>query len=242
MLRFKLAKSIFFPYILFSLYGTAQNLKISKLTNNQYIFTTYQDFKGNKVSANGMYVLTRQGVVLLDTPWDSTQFQALLDSIEIKHKQKVVLCVATHSHEDRARGLTYYQKKGIKTYTSALTDSILKSRDEGRAQFHFLKDTLFDIGGCKFEIFYPGAGHTIDNVVAWFPLEKTLYGGCLIKSTEATDLGYIKESDLTAWPVTLTKLRQKLPKPKFIIPGHQDWKDTHSLDHTLGLLRKSKEN
>jgi glyoxylase-like metal-dependent hydrolase (beta-lactamase superfamily II) len=226
--------------LLFSFTCTSQDLKISKLTDKQYIFTTYQNFKGDRVSANGMYVLTTQGAILLDSPWDSTQLQPLLDSIEKKHHQKVILCIATHSHEDRARGLAYYKSKGIKTYTSALTDSILNVHGEAGPEFHFKKDTLFNIGGCKIQIFYAGPGHTIDNMVAWFPGEKILYGGCLIKSTEATDLGYVKESNLEEWPLTLQKLKQKFPKPKFVIPGHQDWKNVHSIEHTLDLLKNAK--
>lgn len=74
----------------------------------------------------------------------------------------------------------------------------------------------------------------------WFPKEKILYGGCLIKSTEATDLGYIKESDLKAWPATLKKAEQKCKDPKFIIPGHQDWSDLNSIKHTLDLLAKGQ--
>jgi hypothetical protein len=38
-----------------------------------------------------MYLVTNQGVVLFDTPWDSTQFQQLLDSIKIKHGKDVVM-------------------------------------------------------------------------------------------------------------------------------------------------------
>ncbi|MFX5718714.1 MBL fold metallo-hydrolase, partial [Acinetobacter baumannii] len=75
-------------------------------------------YKGEKVPANGLYAVTPKGVILIDCPWDTTQFQPLLDSIRAKHDKRVVACIATHSHADRTAGLTYYRAKGIRTYTT----------------------------------------------------------------------------------------------------------------------------
>lgn len=216
------------------------SLKISHLTSGFYVFTTYRTFKGKPMSSNGMYVLTDRGVIMIDTPWDTTQFQPLLDSIEIKHKKKVVLCVATHSHEDRTGGLEYYKQKGIKTYTTKQTDSISEKREEKRAEFCFKNDTTFKVGQYSFQTYYAGAGHTQDNIVIWFSKNKILYGGCVVKSVEATDLGYIGESNLKMWSTTLNKIKAKCKKPNFIVTGHQDWTSIKSIDHTLELLQQHK--
>lgn len=217
-----------------------QKLVITPLTGDYYIFTTYQSFKNRRMSSNGLYVVTSGGVVMIDTPWDSTQFQPLLDSIRIKHKKKVVLCVATHSHEDRTGGLDYFKRQGIKTYTTKQTDSICLKRGEKRAEYTFTKDTTFKLGQYSFQTFYAGEGHTKDNIAIWFEKEKVLYGGCLLKSTEATDLGYVRESNLKEWPLTLNKIQQKFKSPKFYVTGHQDWSDNKSLQHTLLLLQQHK--
>ena len=74
------------------------SLKISHLTGDFYIFVTYNLYKGAKIPANGMYLVTNKGVVMFDTPWDTTQFQPLLDSIKAKHNKAVVACFATHFH------------------------------------------------------------------------------------------------------------------------------------------------
>lgn len=129
-------------------------LKIASLTGDHYVFTTYRVYKGNHVSANGLYVLTKKGAVLIDTPWDTTQFQPLLDSIKKRHGANVVICIATHSHEDRTGGLEYFNKKGIKTYTSVLTDSICRATGEKRAKFHFKNDTTFKVGQYSFQTLY----------------------------------------------------------------------------------------
>jgi metallo-beta-lactamase class B len=84
------------------------SLKITPLTGEFYVFTTFDSYKGNLVPANGMYLVTSDGVMMFDTPWDTTQFQPLLDSIKSRHHKNVVLCIATHFHEDRTGGLQYY--------------------------------------------------------------------------------------------------------------------------------------
>ena len=80
-------------------------LKITRLAGDFYIYTTYSEYKGSRIGANGMYVITREGAIIIDSPWDTTQFQPLLDSIKVKHNKTAVMCIATHFHEDRTGGL-----------------------------------------------------------------------------------------------------------------------------------------
>ena len=127
------------------------NLKIAHLTGDFYVFTTFNLYKGNLIPANGMYLLTNNGVVMFDTPWDTTQFQPLLDSIKVKHNKNVILCIATHFHEDRTGGLEYYSQQGIKTYTTKQTDELSKSSHKKRAEFLIDKDTVFTAGQYSFQ-------------------------------------------------------------------------------------------
>ncbi|WP_316804590.1 PEDO-3 family subclass B1 metallo-beta-lactamase [Pedobacter nototheniae] len=218
----------------------AQNpkLKIKHITGNLYSYKTYNNYKGTLIDANAVYLVTPKGVVVIDAPWDPTEFQPFLDSIWIKHHQKVVLDIATHSHGDRAGGLAFFKSKGIKTYTSTATDQILKKNKEPRAQFTFSKDTTFTVGNYKINTYYAGAGHTKDNLVIWFGKDKVLFGGCLVKSVESKDLGYIGEADLPAWPKSISKLKQKYPDLKYLVTGHEAWNGKESLDYTLDLLKK----
>ena len=233
---------IFYLTIIFAQTETAK-LKISPLTGDFYIFTTYNTYKEYLVPANGMYLVTDNGVVLFDTPWDSTQFQPLLDSIKLKHNKTVVLCFATHWHNDKTAGLEYYRQQGIKTYTTVLTDELSKKNKEKRAEFLMTKDTVFNIGPYSFETYYPGQGHTADNIVIWFKNEKILYGGCLIKGADAKDLGYLGDANITEYASTLKRVQQKCRKPKFIIIAHSDWKNINSLKHSLMLAKKlTKKN
>jgi len=237
---------IILSFFMLSLSGASgqtsiRKLNISHLTGDFYVYTTYGSDNGNPFPANSMYLVTSKGVVLFDTPWDSTQFQPLLDSIKIKHNQDVVLCISTHFHEDRTAGLEFYRRKGIKTYTTVQTDNLSKERNNKRAEFLIYKDTLFAIGQHRFQTYYGGQGHSPDNIVIWFDKEKILYGGCLVKSTEAANLGNLSDANVKAWTATITKIQHKFRNPTYIIPGHLDWHSKESLAHTLDLIQQYEE-
>jgi metallo-beta-lactamase class B len=102
------------------------------------------------------------------------------------------------------------------------------------------QDSTFKIGKYSFQTYYAGQGHAPDNIVIWFENEKILYGGCLVKSTEATDLGNIAEANLKKWVSAIKKLQNKFKDPMFIIPGHNDWTSRDALIHTLRLIRQYK--
>ena len=235
--------AIIFSFYLTNLFGQTSNapLKISRLTGDFYIFTTYNIYKGNPVPANGMYLLTDVGVVMFDSPWDTTQFQPLLDSIKVKHNKNVIICLASHFHEDRTGGLKYYRQQGIKTYTTKQTDELSLKNGMHRAEFLIDKDTVFTCGQYSFQTYYPGQGHAPDNIVFWFEKEKILYGGCLIKSVADNSLGNLSDANVKEYATTLKNVRKKCRKPKFIIPGHNDWTSTRSLQHTLTLAEQLKK-
>jgi metallo-beta-lactamase class B len=217
--------------------GTNNKLTISHLTDNFYIYTTYNIYEENKVPANGMYMVTNNGVILFDTPWDTTQFQPLLDSIINKHHKKVYMCISTHWHSDRTAGLEYYRQQGIKTYTTVLTDEWSKKNNKKRAEFLILNDTVFNFKPYTFETFYPGEGHTADNIIIWFSKEKILYGGCLIKGADAENLGYLGDANEMEYATTLKRVQHKCTNPTCIIVSHSNWNDTHSLKHSLKLAK-----
>jgi metallo-beta-lactamase class B len=213
-------------------------LVISHLTGDFYVYTTYGLYKNKPVPANSLYMITSKGVVLFDTPWDSTQFQPLLDSIKIKHGKEVVLCISTHFHGDRTAGLEYYKRRGIKTFTTVQTDELSKKNGSKRAEYLMCKDTVFKVGEHSFQTYYGGQGHSPDNIVIWVPDEKILYGGCLVKSTEADDLGYLGDANVKEWSATIINIQQRFVNPTYVIPGHDDWSGNKALIHTLDLVNQ----
>jgi len=215
-----------------------EKLLIKPLTDSIYIYTTYNIYENTKLPANGMYIVTDKGVVLFDTPWDTTQFQPLLDSIQLKHHQPVLLCIATHWHSDKTAGLEYYRQLGIKTYTTAFTDELSKLNNMKRAEFIMTKDTVFTVGNFQFETYYPGQGHTADNIVIWLNNEKILYAGCLIKGAKSKNLGYLGDANVKDYYQTLKNVAAKYPERNITVLTHSNWDKNKSLKHSIKLAKK----
>jgi metallo-beta-lactamase class B len=225
-----------FHFISFAQTGKP-SLHIQHLADSFYTYVSYGEYKGQNIPANAMYMVTSAGVVLFDTPWDESYYQPLLDSIRLRHGKKVVMCISTHYHTDRTGGLAYYSRKGIETYTTKLTDSLCIAFKENRATHLFTGDTTFTVGGRSFEAFYPGPGHTMDNIVLWFPKEKILYGGCFIKSASDKDLGNLGSANVKEWGHSIRRLQNHIGKPAYIIVGHNDFTNQNSLAHTLEMIQ-----
>lgn len=214
-------------------------LDVSSLTGQVHVYITWQDIGGRPFPSNSLYVLTDSGAVLIDTPWDTTQCQPLLDHIRRHHQQEVVLVLATHFHDDRTGGFPFFRRRGIPTWSFAPTLALGRKRGEATAAFVFGQDTVFHIGGKTFEVFHPGGGHTADNVVVWLPEDRILFGGCLVKSVESRGLGNTADADLAAWPLSIRRVMARYPRPRWVIPGHQKWSRRHTaLKHTLRLLER----
>ncbi len=231
---------------LFSIVAFAQKnnypLEITHLKDNFYVYVSYGTYKGERYPANAMYLVTNKGVVLFDTPWGEQYYQPLLDSIWKKHHKKVILCISTHFHTDRTGGLKYYRSKGIKSYATHLTDSMCFEHHENRARYLIPNDTVFNIGGYRFQTFYAGPGHTIDNIEILFPKEKILYGGCFIKSVDEKTLGNLDDANVKEWGNSLQKLRDKFPYPEYVICGHNNWHNTSSIQHTMNMVKEYNDS
>ena len=241
MLRKELFLIGLFLVTLISSLFCQKKLEIHHLKDNFYVFTTYQDFGGKPFPANGLYVLTEAGAVILDTPWDTTQCAPLLDSIFKKHGKKTIMSISTHWHEDRSGGIDIFKKRGVKTYSSLQTQLLCAEMGKPQAEFVFTKDTIFELGSLAFRTFYPGEGHAEDNQVVLFDKQKIVYGGCFIKSTESRNLGYVDDGDVAEWTRSILSLEKMIKKtmrrPKYVIPGHQSWKNKRSIRHTKALLK-----
>jgi len=231
---------VIFAVVLSATWSNAQSLKISQLFDSVYIVTTYNTYESKPFPANCMYVLTTEGAILIDSPWDTTQLIPLMDSIQVRHNQSVIFCLATHFHDDRTGGFNLLNELGVPTYSTTLTQAYCTERGEGIAKNTFSADTTFEIGGVEFETFYPGPGHAPDNIVVWFPYWGILYGGCFVKSTESKTLGYTGDADLASWKAGILAVKKRYKQPNYIITGHQDWLSTRSLQHTLKLLEENK--
>jgi glyoxylase-like metal-dependent hydrolase (beta-lactamase superfamily II) len=226
-------------FLVLSFNGLSQ-LKIVQLTDSVYLYSTYQEYSGKPVSSNSIYIVTSAGIVMIDTPWDSSQLPKLLDSMFVKDAAIPILSISTHFHSDRTAGLDYLDSIGVKTYSTALTKAICKEVNAEEARNTFQGDTTFVIAGRKISIFYPGAGHSPDNIVVYLEKENLLFGGCFVKSYDANSLGYTGDADIISWHTGIKLLIKKYGSVDLVIPGHGPWNKTESMKRTKKLLKKEK--
>jgi metallo-beta-lactamase class B len=190
------------------------------------------------IPANGMLVRTRGGLLLVDTGWSEGQTERLLTWARRALGGRVREAIVTHSHNDRAGGLAALARHRVPLVALDLTAD--KLRQGGAAAvparvFTAAESARADPLG--FEVFYPGAGHASDNIVVWFPAERILFGGCLVKAEAAPDLGNVADADLARWSSAVDAVRTRYPEAAIVVPGHGPVGTVQALVHTVELLR-----
>jgi metallo-beta-lactamase class B len=232
-------------FALVSIYTSGQNkplkIKITQLTDNIYVCTSYGILDdGSVYPANGLYIVTATGVIMIDTPWGEPQTLQLLDTLRSRYHKPVLYCISTHFHADRTGGVDILKQRGIKTYSTLLTKQLAAKNGDKQPEFPFRNDTTFKTGGAVVDVYYPGAGHTQDNIVIWLPQHGVLFGGCFIKSFDSGDIGNIADANLKAWPGSIENVRTRFKGIKYVIPGHEGWQgDTSQFGHTLKLIKQA---
>jgi metallo-beta-lactamase class B len=192
------------------------------------------------VPSNGLIVDTHEGLLLVDTAWSEAQTEAILRWGEEKEGRPWIGAVITHDHPDRDGGLGALLRRRIPVAALDLTVAKLDARVvHGVAtRFTARAGEIQDPRG--FEAFYPGPGHTSDNIVLAFRARTRgsaiLFGGCLIKSVTAKDLGFTGDADLAAWPAAVGRVADRYGQ-SIVIPGHGPIDLEHAAcTHTLELL------
>lgn len=214
--------------------AAAQDTRFSSVAPGCYVHITYRD---KYPTTNGLVMRTNAGAVLIDTGWNSRQARQMQRWVRQQWQQPIALCIITHSHDDRSGGAGWLHRQGVRIISSALTAQKMRAEGAAWARGGLPADTTFTVGGQTFRAYFPGAGHAPDNLVVWLPQQQVLVGGCLVKSTEAQDLGFTGDASLPTWVPAIQRVMTQFPGARLVIPGHQAWGDASCLQHTLNLLK-----
>ncbi|MCG6151910.1 subclass B1 metallo-beta-lactamase [Leptospira bandrabouensis] len=212
------------------------HLEWSKIKESVWIHRSFGTFGGKVYSANGLVVLSNKGVVVIDTPWTESQTEELFSEIQTKFQKEILFLIVTHAHDDRMAGVSLFHKRNIPVYSTSLTAKLAKERGFGKTNPILDIQTRLSLGNQSVEVFYPGHGHSVDNIVVWLPETHILFGGCLVKALDAEDLGNTKEADLNEWPNSVKRVLSRYPDAEVVVPGHGDWGKLDLLRHTIRLL------
>jgi metallo-beta-lactamase class B len=214
----------------------SDDLVVEQLSDHVYRHITYlQTQSFGKVACNGMIVFDKNEAIIFDTPVSDTTSATLIDWISKNLNCKVKAVIATHFHEDCVAGLAEFHRRGIPSYATNKTIELDKMRKFQVPQHGFDNLLKMKVGKRLVIAEFNGEGHTRDNVIGYFPSEKAMFGGCLIKEIDASK-GNLEDANVKDWPATVTKLKQKYPDTRVVIPGHGKPGDTALLDYTIGLF------
>jgi metallo-beta-lactamase class B len=215
----------------------APDLTLDTLATNILIHTSYQAWAGAPFPSNGLVVVSGDKVILVDTPWGLSPTIDLLKYIKEKMNKTVTHCIVTHFHADRVGGVKALKEIGAVVMGNSRTIALLKDSVHLIPDVPLKDDELLSINGIAIHVFYPGKGHTSDNIVVYLPEKKVLFGGCFVKSMEASGMGNVSDADLNEWPRSVRRVKSKFD-PDFVVPGHQRFcYGEECLDHTLSLLK-----
>ncbi|MGE5621068.1 MAG: subclass B1 metallo-beta-lactamase [archaeon] len=217
--------------------------------------------------ANSLVVkLNKNRFLFIDTPYTDEATEKLVNWLQKRTLGKIkITAVNTHFHVDNLGGNDYLKKIGAEIYGSDLTAKLLKERGLGNGMLQSFKNIQNDAFYTYYqrkelvppqklfpiekgltltfftdtvEVWFPGAGHTPDNVVVYFPKKQLLFGGCILKSMESNTKGNLGDAVLSAWNTSLEKLLEKYPDAKLVIPGHGSIGGIELIKHTMEVVKK----
>lgn len=215
----------------------SEELSIIQISKNAFVHISFlqtNDF--GKVPCNGLIVRDSNEVVVFDTPTNNNSATALIKYIKEKLHCKINAIVPTHFHDDCLGGLASFHEHKIPSFANFTTIELTKANQVISPQNGFKDSLKLKIGKTFTRLTFFGEGHTKDNVVGYFPKEKILFGGCLIKELEATK-GYLGDANVWEWSSTVEKIKQAYPDVQLVIPGHGKIGGIDLLDYTIKLFK-----
>jgi glyoxylase-like metal-dependent hydrolase (beta-lactamase superfamily II) len=221
----------------------AQDLgpNIRKLKDGIYVYVGNDRPDDLGPESNIGIVLTRDGVVLIDTGQNVMAARAVEAAVKKLTSQPVRYVIATETHGDHHAGDFIFSPPGVSVAHEGTTGA-LKDREPGdparveklRASspemraalegYHFVlpdieyrhKMTL-NVGERTFELLYLGGGaHSEADTAVWLPKERVLFSASVVVNNQFNVIRpWLTISDILA----ATRMFKGL-NPEFVIPGH----------------------
>jgi cyclase len=234
---------------------TGDQAEFKKVGDNVYAFI------GRRNDANALVVVTRQGVVLVDTGNDPPQTRILQNFITSVTDQPVRYVIITQNHADHIGGTGLFTPPAnvivhdrianewaswkpyqIKSWRKRFPERVEALKDVNPTDTVIsFKDTMtLHLGGTTIELLYVDDTHNPGDIAVWLPQSGVLHAGFA---------GYIdRHPDMrpdyshgTTWGMLKQLEVFSALKPKVMVPAHGplgDVKDLHALTDYLLLARQ----
>lgn len=212
-------------------------LVVTQVTENTFIHNSFiQTNDYGNVPCNGLIVRNNHELVIFDTPTDNAGSEELIKWIQDTLGCKINAVIPTHFHDDCLGGLKAFHNQQIPSYAYFKTIELAKANNR-IVPLNSFDDSLILKAGDEIIIAkFFGEGHTKDNIVGYYPCEKILFGGCLLKELDAGK-GYLGDANVAEWSNTVEKVKKEYPDVKIVVPGHGEFGDKNLFDYTINLFR-----
>jgi peptidoglycan/xylan/chitin deacetylase (PgdA/CDA1 family) len=216
----------------------ATEVTLTRLSENLWLHTSTRELEGvGRFPSHGLLVEQPGGGLLIDGAWGHAATVELLEQIEQQLGHLPRAAIVTDFHDDRAGGTAELEAAGIEVWSSPGIIARLDAASEP-APAHALEQPLWSgtLAGTEVSVWFPGAGHSSENLVVWLPDHRVLFGGCLVRPYESRGLGNVEDADLDAWGPTLQRVRGRYGDAELVMPSHGDAGGIELLDHSLALV------
>jgi len=187
-------------------------------------------------NSNAGFVVTPDGVVVIDALGTPALGRALLAAIRSVSDAPIRRVIITHYHADHFYGLPAFRSAGAdvwahKTAQEYLEGAEAQTRLAQRRQVlapwvdestKLLRpdrwldgDTSFVLGGLHFDLIYMGPAHAPDDIVVVVREDAALFTGDILFSGRVPFVG---NADSRRWLAAMDELLRL--KPKVMVPGH----------------------
>jgi len=241
-------KSIFFFLILFCghTFLPAQvsgqiivndDIQIIHLKDSVFVHVSwFDDSSFGRFPSNGMLIIKNGEAIIIDTPMDNVLTSQLVNFIEDSLHVAIKQLIIGHFHDDCMGGLNYIESRNIPSLANWMTIEKCRELDLPLPSESFRDKLIFNFNGLTVECRYFGGGHSFDNITVYLPAYNILFGGCLIKSLNAQNLGNLADARVDQWPATVSAVMREYPDVEIVVPGHGNSDSPKMLSHTLDLL------
>jgi glyoxylase-like metal-dependent hydrolase (beta-lactamase superfamily II) len=200
-------------------------------------------------NSNAGFVVTREGVVVIDALGTPALGDALILAIRTVTASPIKRLILTHYHADHYYGAVAFRRAGIEIWAHRSAQPFLDSGEPERRRAQraqelypwvdenmpivradrWLDDTTrFSMGGIAFEVIHVGPAHAIDDSIVVLPGEGVVFSGDILF---AGRIPFVGDADSSQW---LTRIEQLLAlKPRYIVTGHGPMSTDPSRDLAL---------
>jgi metallo-beta-lactamase class B len=248
MTRIVLILACLIPFMTMA-FSPDQNIRINddieliKISDGFYMHQTLvNSHEFGRFASNGLLVIKNGRAFMIDTPVTNETTAKIAKYLKDSMDVEIKLFTGGHFHVDCIGGMEFLKSSGVKTFLNKRTMNKCIEKNLPLPDTTFVENYFLNFEGIPVECRFVGGGHSADNIIVYFPDQKILFGGCLVKSVGSPNLGNLQDAVVGEWKTTIQRIIDLYPSTKFVIPGHGDYGGIELLYHTIELVDSYQKN